>query len=1115
MQKIFSTLSIVLICGCLITAQMPENRKNTTIVADVLAQMPASNIETFNQLMNDLASTGSEGVIAILKQFNAPAQGSNANAEYALSGLSAYVSAAGMETLRLPVVSGYLKALDEVTETETRAFIIRQLAIAGGDECVDKLAKYLSDEALCHYAAGALSGIGTENAGKALLEALKKANPNTVSFSEIVTAIERAEVKGAQLPYQLGYIRGFTNDYAHLLKQMYAQGDVKKARKEVKRLQKQITDTGGVHTRIAVLELQMMYDKSPEVILDALKDKSSEYRQAALRFASDFKGTKSELYRGMLTLLRKAKPDVQTEILNHIGNEAEKKPDMNDFYRDSIMFEDNKTQSLVYYNLINLSLGSSDYNVVQAASWAMVKAEVPQAASIFAGMISNPETELYIPLAKECLASVKGNIGGEIAAKVHRATDAGKIAIIELLAMRKASDYDTIVFALIDNNSPKVQQAVYKALKNVVADDDFDMLCDWLEIAHQEAIAHIQEAVVAAINSYPPKEQAAMIEQRMNRAGALAYLYYPVLASTGYKDALKTIIAGFNTGTGDAKDAAFDALLKWEGIETRNILYSICTNRAAAKYHNSAFDAYTRLASNPGMTGENRLIYLREAMNIAQTSQQKNKLLEEIGKTGTFLGLLYAGSFIDTPELTQAAANAVMNIALSNKNYSGSNIKALLNKVIEALDNPDADYQRQAIRKHLAEMLDGEGFVSIFNGKDLTGWKGLVENPIARTKMTAAQLSKAQLKADEQMHSDWKAADGLLVFDGAGYNNICTTKPYSNFEMYIDWKLDAHGTEPDAGIYLRGTPQVQIWDTSRVNVGAQVGSGGLYNNQIYTSKPLAVADNKTGDWNSFYIRMTGDRVTVMLNGVLVTDDVMLENFWDRSQPIPPIEQIELQAHGSKVYYRNIYIRELPRPEPYRLTAEEEKQGFVILFDGANMHQWTGNTVDYTIENGELVMNPSRSFGGNLYTKKEYADFTFRFEFQLTPAANNGLGIRTPMEGDAAYLGMELQILDNDHPIYKDLQQYQYHGSVYGVIAAKRGYLKPVGEWNTQEVTAKGNRITITLNGTVILDGDIAEASKNGTIDGNQHPGLRNKQGHIGFLGHGSPLKFRNIRVREL
>ena len=384
--------------------------------------------------------------------------------------------------------------------------------------------------------------------------------------------------------------------------------------------------------------------------------------------------------------------------------------------------------------------------------------------------------------------------------------------------------------------------------------------------------------------------------------------------------------------------------------------------------------------------------------------------------------------------------------------------------------------------------------------------------------MKPAELAKAQKEADERMVQDWKVENGLLVFDGKGYDNLCTEKQYGDFEMYIDWMLDPAGPEADAGVYLRGTPQVQIWDTARVNVGAQVGSGGLYNNQTNRATPLKVADNKLGEWNSFYIKMVGDRVTVYLNGELVTDNVILENYWDRNMPIFPVEQIELQAHGSKVYYRNIYIKELERQEPFKLSAEEEKEGFKILFDGTNMYEWTGNTTDYTLEDGCISLNPSRSFGGNLYTKKEYANFVYRFEFQLTPGANNGIGIRTPMDVDAAYHGMEIQVLDCEHEIYKTITPLQHHGSVYGIIPANANHtsaIKPVGEWNEEEIIADGDHIKVTVNGVVILDGNIRDAVKNGTADHKEHPGLFNKKGHIGFLGHGSPVKFRNIRIKEL
>jgi hypothetical protein len=175
----------------------------------------------------------------------------------------------------------------------------------------------------------------------------------------------------------------------------------------------------------------------------------------------------------------------------------------------------------------------------------------------------------------------------------------------------------------------------------------------------------------------------------------------------------------------------------------------------------------------------------------------------------------------------------------------------------------------------------------------------------------------------------------------------------------------------------------------------------------------------------------------------------------------------------------------------------------------------GNKVDYKATDGEIVIKGGNGSHGNLYTEKEYQDASFKFEFKLTPGANNGIGMRAPLKGDAAYVGMEFQVLDNTADVYKNLKPYQYHGSLYGVIPAKRGYLKPVGEWNTEEIILKGTHAKVILNGHVILDGDFADAIKNGTLDHKDHPGLKNKKGHIGFLGHGSEVHFRNIKVKEL
>ncbi len=194
----------------------------------------------------------------------------------------------------------------------------------------------------------------------------------------------------------------------------------------------------------------------------------------------------------------------------------------------------------------------------------------------------------------------------------------------------------------------------------------------------------------------------------------------------------------------------------------------------------------------------------------------------------------------------------------------------------------------------------------------------------------------------------------------------------------------------------------------------------------------------------------------------------------------------------------------------RQSREEAAEGFVPLFDGKTLQGWQGDTKGYLVENGILVCAP----GGQLMTEKEYSNFVFRFEFNLPPGANNGVGIRTPLSGDAAYGGMEIQILDDTHEKYKGwLKDYQHHGSIYGVVAAKTGYRKPAGEWNSEEIMADGSHIKVTLNGQVIVDADLSQIKE--PLDGKKHPGLHNEKGHIGFLGHGDRVEFRNIRIKEL
>jgi HEAT repeat protein len=1152
MKKFFLTLSVVLsILGAF--AQLPANRTAATTVADALAQIPANDKTVYNALMRDLAQAGEESIPLLASKLNAPGVGSNALTEYALSGIAHYVSGAGDETLRAKTTEAFIKALKATDDPTNKQFIIGLLQITGKDEAVDALAPLLAspEPQVSDAACRAVAAINSPKTALALKTALMRKTGTVENQRNIVQAIGEAQVEGAEeliLPllatddealkrsalFALGRVggaaslkaleqeaekagygyekTGATEAYLALLKRQAENPlAVKETEKSATALLQNATKQKQNATRIGALEILINIRKNNalKTVTTALKDTDRQYRNASLTAFSAYSSDKA--YSTIATLIPKSSPETKADIINWIGREA-RKTDKKTVMPDLLVGKTTLLQTIIN------QLEAPEFDVKQAASSTLVVFRDTHATPALVKLLTDADPKV-IALGKSSLAATKGDISAHIADRLHAMTDSGKIAGLDLIASRRAKDCFKNVLFLAQKGSPEVKAAAFRTLKSVSTTAQAETLATLALNTENQYIPDLQQAGIAAISTLPVDEQIDLLKKGMARSGNKRYLYFVPLAATGSPEALAFIQDGLISTDQTTRDAAFDALLTLNTKNAPDLLYDVCKNPDASQYFDRALDAYIKKVSNPEITGENRLIFLRKAMEIAQTDRQKNQILRRIQQTGTFLALIYAGEFLEIPALKENAAQAVMNIALNHKEYTGENVVNLLNKAAAALNNPDADYQRQAIKKHIDEMPVETGFVSLFNGRDLTGWKGLLDggydNPMKRATLKPAELKKLQIAADERMHRDWKVENGLLAFVGHGYDNLCTTKQYGDFEMYVDWLLDPAGPEADAGIYLRGTPQVQIWDTARTNVGAQVGSGGLYNNKTHASKPLTVADNRLGEWNTLYIKMTGDRVTVKLNGVLVVDNIVLENYWDRRQPVPAVEQIELQAHGSKVYYRNIYVKELPRPKPFELSAQEKKEGFTVLFDGTNMHEWRGNLVDYQLEDGCISVHPTGSFGGNLYTKKEYANFVFRFEFQLTPAANNGVGIRAPMEGDNAYNAMEIQILDCEHPVYADIKPWQHHGSVYGVIAAEHGAMRPAGEWNEEEITADGDHIRVTLNGHVILDGNIREASKNGTLDGQQHPGLLNQSGHIGFLGHGNELKFRNIRIKEL
>ena len=404
----------------------------------------------------------------------------------------------------------------------------------------------------------------------------------------------------------------------------------------------------------------------------------------------------------------------------------------------------------------------------------------------------------------------------------------------------------------------------------------------------------------------------------------------------------------------------------------------------------------------------------------------------------------------------------------------------------------------------IAQNIPPEGFDALFNGKDLKGWFGHgTKDPRTLWKMSPEELKKHQEETLKDINAHWSVKDGELINDGKGLY-LTTKKDYKDFELLLEYKTVP---KADSGIYLRGVPQVQIWDPTeeaKWKIGADKGSGGLWNNSKGApgKDPLKRMDKPFGEWNKFHIIMIGERVTVYLNNEKVVDNVVMENFFDRKIPIFEKGPIQLQTHGGEIRWKNIFIREI--------TSDNDK-GYQTLFNGKDLSGWHGAVNNYEVVDGSIMCKKGK--GGTLYAKEEYGDFSFRFEFQLPPGGNNGIAVRSPGKGDPAWEAYEIQVLDDTAKKYAKLQPYQFHGSVYGLAPAQRGALLPVGEWNKQEITFKGSNIRVTLNETTILHQDISKIDL--TKVKKVPKGVNRSKGFIGFAGHSDPVKFRNVRIKSL
>ncbi len=1111
-----------------------DERTLKTKIADLLNEMPAGSIEEKDALMEDMIALENEGIVEFSKLLAPPETGGDSLVRYALGSVTRYATGVEGSEHREMVSRALLSSLEEENNVAIKDFLIEQLERVGGNEAVPILADYLDHPELCNRAAMALAETGTSEAEKALGEALGSSD-ETVLLAVVnalgdlhshnyleemknlaressgnlrkvsLRALARSgspEAKDVLLEAARNNNFDYSPDNAVSSLLTYAgrlgvKGNMETMESLCYTIIEACDDRELVHTRIQALNILVTYSRNEalEAIMDALETPYPEYRRAALSLSSELKG--EQVLHDLIEAYEKSDPQVKAEIIRAFAERGD----------------------VSAIPLIEDALGQKNQTVRKAAIPALTQLAREKAVPGLAGILRSGRTA-EVKLAKEALMTIAPeHFLPELTNRYQDYPDISKTAVLELIGTRQADEYHEMVLQEATGSANRnIRLTAWSALENTAKSESLD---DVLEAFNQTEDAEELAATGNVIESLISRSDnqdtliTRLLQNMKETSVSKQKEYLNLFPEIGSLAAIGGVMEIYEIGSPALEMAAVQTLSQWKNTKVLDFLFRIVDREDSRKLRTTAFDGSLDLISGSGEPPAQKLLYYRELMPFTRSTGEKKEIITRIGKLGIFPALAYCGEYLDDPDLNTVAAQAIMNTAMPDDDpegdMTGEYVRKLLKIASESLSEAGMQEEQRKISEYLKQMPDQNGFYPLFNGKDLSGWKGLVGNPVTRREMSQNELEKKQKSANRRMRKNWKVKDGVLVFTGEG-KNIATEKDYRNFEMYVDWKIEPEG---DGGIYLRGTPQVQIWDTSRTEVGAQVGSGGLYNNQNHRSTPLVVADNPVGEWNTFRIRMIGNKVSVWLNGKQVVDNVVMENYWERDKPIYPEGAIELQAHGTQLYFRDIFVKELPSEDHNKLTKEEKQEGFARLFNGNDLQGWAGDKSGYVVNNGRITFKPEQSEGGQLFTNDDYGDFVLRFEFQLTPGANNGLAIRTPMGGHAAYEGMELQILDNTAQIYKDLNDYQYHGSVYGVIPAKRGYLKPVGEWNEEEVYIRGNHIRIKLNGHTIVEGNLEEASENGTPDGRDHPGLERDKGRIGFCGHGSVVSFRNIRIKSL
>ena len=922
MNRKRSAIVVLLAAALLASAAAAEKPITVTGRVDaILSRCPAPTAADRDALAMELLALGKDGLLETLGRLSMPGPADDTAVRYAVDSLTIYANRPGApEKERLVCARAFLEALDRQADPELKAFLIEQVRVAGRAEAVKPLAKYLTDKRLAGPAARALGTLHTPEAEAALLLSLRSpAAGDPTAVIDALSAFRNRKVAIGLTPFaaspdpalMTAALRALADigdpGSEALLAEMPVASTVEERAEAASRyllFARRLAESGhkadAVRIANAFLEkatspaesrtrcraLTLLVDiagkDAMNALLDAANSPDAAFRNHALELAAKFPGPDASAL--WIARTAEASPEAKADIISMLGRRGDTTA------LPAVMDALESPVSEVRQAAIAAATRLGGNRVLPELMPLLATADAAEAKAIGDSLSSLP-ANAAVPLASAALPA---------------ASSPGKQALIGLLAAKEAREATDLVLAEAYSEDPGVRAASFEALGRLARGSDVPAIIALLKAGPSPAeVLALQGALAAAANRIPePGDRASLVLAALAGAAGNARIdLIRPLAKIGGPNALRTVIAETKSPDPQLKTVAVHTLASWLDASAADELLDIVRTSEDRKYAYLALQGFVRLVNESDRTPEKKLAGLVEALALARTAEERGLIVTGLTGVRTADSFRSAAGFLSDPALRAKAAEAAALIAMpvrGNAGMSGVATARFLKKAAAFLE--DEGFSRQ-VERRAGEILAAEGFALLFNGEDILGWRGLVEDPVKRAKMTPAELAAAGLEADKDARAHWSAADGVLAFDGLGHS-LCTAKDYGSFELFVDWKIRPEG---DSGIYLRGSPQVQIWDPAKWPEG----SGGLYNNKLGRAKPLAPADNPVGSWNTFHIVMRGERVTVYLNDALVVDDVVLENYWERDKPIYPTGAIELQAHTTPLEFKDIFLKELP------------------------------------------------------------------------------------------------------------------------------------------------------------------------------------------------------------